>query len=74
MWIERKMTEKIRRALETKPALLVTGARQAGKSSLLIKEVPDAQYVTLDRVSLAGEAEDNPELFLKRFGKRVILI
>ena len=73
MWIERKITEKIKRALETKPALLVTGARQTGKSSLLTKEVPDAEYITLDKVSIAGEAKDNPESFLERFKKRVIL-
>ena len=73
MWIEREIKSKIKRALETKPVLLVTGARQTGKSSLLVREIPEAEYVTLDKVSLASEAEDNPELFLKRFKREVIL-
>jgi uncharacterized protein len=73
MWIERNNVQKIRDAVTTRPALLLTGVRQSGKSSLLQKLFPDAEYVTLDKVLLAEEAEINPSHFLNRFEKHVII-
>lgn len=73
MWIERKYTDKLLDAVKTKPAVLLTGVRQVGKSSLLKKRFPNADYVTLDRVALAEEAESNPEKFLSRFNQQVII-
>jgi len=67
MWIDRSISEKIKNATRTRPAVLVTGMRQSGKSSLLQKLFPDALYVTLDDLMLSREANENPTLFLKRF-------
>lgn len=52
---------------------MLTGARQTGKSSLLKHELPKADYVTLDYVTVAEEAETNPSAFLARFDSQVVL-
>ncbi|HKJ42646.1 MAG TPA: ATP-binding protein [Sunxiuqinia sp.] len=73
MWIERKNTAKIEEAVKKRPVVLLTGIRQAGKSSLLKKLFTDAEYVTLDQVLKAQEAEENPSKFLSHFDKQVII-
>ncbi|MDB4584118.1 AAA family ATPase [Draconibacterium sp.] len=73
MWIKRNHTDKIKKAVETRTAVLFTGVRQVGKSSLLKKLFKDAEYVTLDKVILAEEAEENPDKFLSRFNNQVII-
>ncbi len=73
MWIERDYSVKIKEAVKSRPVVLLTGIRQAGKSSLLQKLLSDAEYITLDRILLAEEAEENPTLFLDRFQKQVII-
>ncbi len=73
MWIERRNTEKIEEAVRTRPVVLLTGVRQVGKSSLLKKLFADAEYITLDKILFAQEAEQNPASFLSRFEKQVII-
>ena len=73
MWIERRNTKKIEEAVKTRPVVLLTGARQVGKSSLLKKLFADAQYITLDKVIFAEEAEQNPMQFLTRFENQAII-
>src|SRR6056297_1939086 len=66
MWINRLLRKQIETACFSRPAILVTGARQTGKSSLLQRMLPEANYVSLDRVVVAAEAEENPNRFLDR--------
>jgi predicted AAA+ superfamily ATPase len=73
MWIERNHTDKIEKAAKSRPVVLLTGVRQAGKSSLLKKLFGNAEYITLDKVLPAQEAEENPTKFLNRFDKQVII-
>jgi len=73
MWIERNYSDKIKEEVKTRPVVLLTGVRQAGKSSLLQRLLKDAEYVTLDRILLAEEAEENPTYFLDRFKNQVII-
>lgn len=73
MWIERDHSVNILEAVRTRPVVLLTGVRQVGKSSLLLNLFPDAEYVTLDKMLTAAEAQENPERFLERFKKQVIL-
>jgi predicted AAA+ superfamily ATPase len=73
MWIERNYSVKIKEAVQSRPVVLLTGIRQAGKSSLLQKLLSDAEYITLDRMLIAEEAEENPSVFLSRFKKQVII-
>ena len=55
------------------PALILTGPRQVGKTSLLKKMFNDYNYITLDIPSTAEMAEKNPDIFLKELKKPVIL-
>lgn len=73
MWIERENTDKIKKAVNTRPVVLLTGVRQAGKSSLLKNLFKEADYITLDNILFAQEAEENPSRFLSRFENRVII-
>lgn len=73
MWIERRNTDKINEAVKTRPVVLLTGVRQVGKSSLLKRLFAEAEYVTLDKILFAQEAEENPLQFLNRFEKQVII-
>jgi uncharacterized protein len=73
MWIDRLHTNKLVEAVKSRPVVLLTGLRQVGKSSLLMKLFPEAEYVTLDKVIYAQEAEENPSKFLDRFKNQVII-
>jgi predicted AAA+ superfamily ATPase len=73
MWINRIISSKINKQFLLKPAILITGARQVGKSSLLKHLFPNADYVNFDRPSLASEAENNTASFLKRLKVPAIL-
>ena len=46
------------------PAVVVTGARQAGKTTLMRATFRDHHYVSLDLPTTADQAERNPDLFL----------
>ena len=65
MWIERELEAFIAAALKTSPVLVLTGARQAGKTSLLRRTLPQYAYVNLDLPSVAEAAEEGGENFLR---------
>ncbi len=73
MWIKRFQTEKIEQAQTQRPVILLTGIRQVGKSSLLKKLYPKTEYITLDHVNMADEAETNPSYFLRKLDGQVII-
>ena len=51
----------------------MTGPRQVGKTALVRKVFPDADYVSLDLPSVAGEGEGNAEGFLQKYRKPLII-
>lgn len=64
MWISR-YSEKLITSLAKKfPVILVTGPRQAGKTSLLLQLYPDYTYITLDDPAMAEKAKIFPGQFL----------
>ena len=67
--LERRLA-RLRRAV---PVILVLGARQAGKSTLLSHLVPEATRVVFDPVIDIGNARDDPELFLDQYPPPLIL-
>jgi hypothetical protein len=73
MWIGRLYAEKVMALQAQRPVVLLTGIRQVGKSSLLKKLFPIAEYVTLDYTLLAEEAASNPLYFLQKFEGQVII-
>jgi predicted AAA+ superfamily ATPase len=63
-WIDRDLTPRLSESLRTFPVVVVTGARQVGKTSLCRHVWPDAGYVTLDIPSVADAARLSPERLL----------
>ena len=70
MWIEREIERYLMDVSGERPACILTGGRQTGKTSLLLRMFPDIRYVSLDVPSLAGEAEESGERFLERSTRR----
>lgn len=66
MWIEREYSARVRTLTAQRPVLVLTGARQTGKSSLLRRLFPDHHYVSLDLPSDAALAEHDPQAFLRQ--------
>ena len=56
MWIERVIAERARDLSRHFPAVLLTGARQTGKTTLLREVFPQAEFVTLDLPTVAHQA------------------
>jgi predicted AAA+ superfamily ATPase len=73
MWITRHTEPLLRRMAGQFPAVLVTGARQAGKTSLLRTLYPKASYLTLDLPSNAEAARSAPDELLARYAEPVII-
>lgn len=73
MFINRKIINVLQEGIRYFPAVVVTGARQIGKTTLIRKLLPDYSYVTLDRPLAAEQAEVDPEAFLKAYPAPVII-
>ncbi|MEM7495821.1 MAG: ATP-binding protein [Myxococcota bacterium] len=72
MWITRDIAACLRQVVATRPAVLLTGSRQTGKTSVLRKTFPRYRYVSLDLPHVAEEAEHAGEGFLQRHPPPVI--
>ena len=74
MYTHRTLEEFTQTATTQFPVILVTGARQVGKTTFL-KHLSDVQrtYVTLDDPLLLNLAKDDPALFLQRFTPPVLI-
>lgn len=65
MWIDRIYEDTLKKLTQQFPAVVLTGARQVGKTALVRKLFPDHAYVSLDLPAMAEQAEKNPEAFLE---------
>lgn len=66
---ERSLERKVKELAGYYPCVMVTGARQVGKSTLLREVLPcGTKYVTLDDYVEADRAQQNPQDFLERHG------
>ena len=63
-YIRRAMENRLEKYSKTYKAVLVTGARQVGKSTLLKKVFPERRYVSLDDPFLEEQAKQNGDMFL----------
>ena len=76
MYIKRIMESKLKYLSEHFPVVMICGARQVGKTTLLrqIKEEKDQiQYVTLDYPRIRNLAREDPELFLQQYQAPLII-
>lgn len=65
MWYDRDIGARIRRLAGQFPALVLTGARQTGKTALLRHLFPAASFVSLDLPSAAHQADTAGDEFLR---------
>ena len=66
MWIRRQIEALLARQASVRPVVVLTGARQTGKTSLVKHLFPGHELVTLDLPSEAEQAEHDPVAFLSR--------
>ncbi len=73
MAVARKLIGMVHQALRQFPALVITGPRRAGKTTLLRKSVPKASYVLLEDPDIQDRVRNDPRSFLEGLRLPVIL-
>jgi predicted AAA+ superfamily ATPase len=73
MWIPRYLEPRLTRAARTRPVVVLTGARQTGKTTTLRRLFPSWRFVSLDLPTEAEQAEKAPTAFLERHPPPVII-
>lgn len=69
----RKAEDRLLRSAKTRPCLVLTGARQTGKTSTLLHLFPEYAFDSLDLPTEAEQAEKEPSHFLARHPAPVII-
>lgn len=73
-YLPRSLASTVHRAAETFPVVLVTGARQTGKTTLLREEFGEThRYVSLERPDVRDRAASDPVGFLRSHPAPVLL-
>jgi len=73
MWIPREVEARLLRSARTRPVIVLTGARQTGKTSTFLRLFPGYGFISLDLPTEAEQAEKEPERFLLRHPGPVII-
>ena len=74
MYIKRLLTDKLYKLVESFPVVVISGARQVGKSTLLQNTLGiEAEIVVFDPVIDVENARQDPELFLNNHPTPLIL-
>ena len=73
VWITRESEPRLQRSARTRPVVVLTGARQTGKTSTLLRLFTNHRFVSLDLPSEAEQAEKEPRAFLHRCQPPVII-
>lgn len=76
MYIERKIEQQLSYLSEHFPSVVIAGARQTGKTTLIKKLIGAREgmtYVTLDYPRIRELARTDPELFLQQYSAPVII-
>ncbi len=73
MYIQRSIEDKFIKASKFFKAVLVTGARQVGKTTMLKKLGVDRTYVSLDDADALILAKEDPKLFFMRYKPPMII-
>jgi len=73
MYIKRHMEETVRKIEKMFGAVIVTGPRQVGKTTLIKRVKPDISYLTLDDPFMLRLAADEPGTFFKASPPPVVI-
>ena len=71
-YIKRAAESVIEKQEKMFKTILVTGARQVGKTTMLKNMKPNVNYITLNDMILSEQAIEEPELFLHPHAKRML--
>ncbi|MGN0415840.1 MAG: ATP-binding protein [Agathobacter sp.] len=63
-YIDREIEDIVQHSAKTFKAILVTGARQTGKSTLLRHLFPEIKEVSFDDSFVEEQAKNNPDMFM----------
>ena len=63
-YIHRQIEDVVCKAAQSFKAVLITGARQTGKSTLLRELFPERKQLSFDDLFLEEQVKENPELFI----------
>src|SRR6202140_3226883 len=73
MWIPRAVEPRLQRSAKTRPVVVLTGARQTGKTSTFRRLFPKHAFVSLDLPAEAKQHEKEPVPFLQRHPPPVLI-
>src|SRR3989338_401994 len=73
MFIKRQIAKQIQRLSSTFPVIMVTGPRQAGKTTLLRQMDEHRRFVTLDDMEIRSLPKETPPLFFERFATPLLI-
>ena len=65
MYLRRSIENTLLKAIGQTKIVLVTGARQTGKTTTIQNTFPDHDYITLDDENMLALAKRDPSLFFK---------
>ena len=65
MYYRRHIEAVVERIAKRKPVVVLTGARQVGKSTMLKKTFGHLNYITLNRPLVRESAKENPSIFFE---------
>ena len=72
-YIKRTIEKNLLESVVEYPVIILTGARQTGKSTLLKHLFTDYTYITLDYPDIRKFAKDDPALFFEKYGTKLII-
>jgi len=72
-YIQRRLTTVLLDAVRHFPAVVVTGPRRAGKTTLLRRLFPEAQYVLLEDPDIQARVRSDPRAFLEALRPPVVV-
>ena len=71
-YVPRRLTKTLQQAARDFPAVVVTGPRRAGKTTLLRHLFPKAQYILLEDPDVQARVRSDPRSFLEQLGPPVV--
>ena len=74
MYRKRILEEIFREARSQFAAVLITGPRQAGKTTFVVKEIPNAHYLSFDDPLNRSFAREDPNGFLDQFQEDPVIL
>lgn len=72
-YIARQISDSVLTAVKYYPAIILTGPRQSGKTTLARHLFPDYAFTNVEDISTRNRAKDDPNAFLDALGPRAII-